>query len=145
MLERLPEFISQHPILSLTFAVLLVALIVTEIRRQMRGFKALSPAQLTQLINREEPVLIDVSATTDYDRGHIVGARHVMPSAVDPVSKPFSDWQEKPVAVYCKSGMVSEQVCRKLASAGFSQIHWLQGGLQAWQGDQLPTTREKTR
>lgn len=145
MLERAPEFVANHPILSLTFAVLVVALIVTEIRRKMRGFKALAPAELTQLINRSEPAVVDVSAATDYDRGHIVGARHVLPSAVDPASKPFSDWREKPLAVYCKNGMVSEPICRRLAAAGFTQVHWLQGGLQAWQGENLPTTREKPR
>ncbi len=142
MLERLPEFIGNHPIMSLIFAALVVALIYTELARRLRGFAALSPAQLTRLINAGAE-LIDVSPQAEFDRGHIVNARHFLPSHVDPQAKPFRDWREHPVAVYCKNGMTSQQVCQKLVKAGFGQVHWLQGGLQAWIGEQLPVTRAK--
>lgn len=142
MLERLPEFIGNHPIMSLIFIGLVVALIYTELARRFRGFAALPPAQLTRLINSGAE-LIDVSPQADFDRGHIVNARHFLPSHVDPQTKPFRDWRDRPVAVYCKNGVTSQQVCRKLVKAGFAKVHWLQGGLQAWVGEQLPVTKAK--
>ncbi len=142
MLERLPEFIGNHPIMSLIFIGLVAALIYTELTQRLRGFSALAPAQLTRLINSGAE-LIDVSPQAEYDRGHIVNARHFLPSHVDPHAKPFRDWRERPIAVYCKNGMTSQQVCRKLVKAGFKQVNWLQGGLQAWLGEQLPVTRAK--
>lgn len=143
MLERLPEFASNHPLLIVLFAGLVVALIVTEIRHLKRGFASLSPALLTQLINRADPVVIDVSASADFGRGHIVGARNILPSSIEPANKPLKDWKDSELAVYCKNGMVSEQICRKLVKAGFSKVHWLRGGLTAWVADQLPVTRAK--
>ncbi|MDJ0655988.1 MAG: rhodanese-like domain-containing protein [Xanthomonadales bacterium] len=143
MLERLPEFAGNHPVLSLAFIGLVLALIFTEISRLSRGFKNLSPGQLTQLINRNDAVVIDVSAKTDFDRGHIVNAHHILPSQIDPASKPLKDWTDRPLAVYCKNGITSVQVCKQLQKAGFSQVHMLQGGLTAWLGEQLPVTRSK--
>ncbi len=142
MLERLPEFIGNHPLMSLIFIGLVIALVYTELARRFRGFSALSPAQLTRLINSGSE-LIDVNAQAEFDRGHIVNARHYLPSHVDPQAKPFLNWRDKPVAVYCKNGVTSQQVCRKLVKAGFTRVHWLQGGLQAWIGEQLPVTRAK--
>ncbi len=143
MLERLPEFAANNPLLIFMFVGLVAALIVTEMRHKTRGFASLSPALLTHLINREDPVLIDVSAAGEFDRGHIVGARNILPSSLDPANKPFTDWKEKNLAVYCKNGMASEQICRKLVKAGFAKVHWLRGGLAAWTGEQLPVTRGK--
>ena len=60
MLERLPEFVGNHPVLSLIFIGLVLALIFTEIARRNRGFVEVSPAGLTQLINRHDALLIDV-------------------------------------------------------------------------------------
>ena len=64
-------------------------------------------------------------------------------SHINPASKPFRDWSGRPVALYCKTGAASEQACKKLVKAGFAKVHWLQGGLQAWIGEQLPITRDK--
>ncbi|MEM9532275.1 MAG: rhodanese-like domain-containing protein [Pseudomonadota bacterium] len=143
MLERFPEFAANHPVMVAIFFGLIVALVVTEIRHRTRGFASLSPALLTQLINRADPVLIDVSPANEYERGHIVNARNILPSSVDPTSKPMTDWQDRDVAIYCKNGMVSEQICRRLVKAGFAKVHWLRGGLQSWAGEQLPVTRAR--
>ena len=121
MLERLPEFATNHPLLIVMFAGLVIALIVTEIRHLNRW------NQIHDIPN----VFV-----TD-------GARNILPSAVEPASKPLKDWKDSELAVYCKNGMVSEQICRKLVKAGFSKVHWLRGGLTAWVGDQLPVTRAK--
>jgi rhodanese-related sulfurtransferase len=143
MLERLPEFVGNHPVLSLIFIGLVLALIFTEIARRNRGFVEVSPAGLTQLINRHDALLIDVSAHTEFESGHIVNAKHVAPSQLDPAAKPLKGQEEKPVALYCRTGMASEQACKKLVKAGFAKVFWLRGGLQAWLADQLPVTRAK--
>lgn len=143
MLERLPEFIGNHPILSLLFLGLLGTLIYTEIARTLRKFKEVSPAELTQLINRSDAMVVDVSAQTDFDRGHIVNSRHLAASQVDPESKLLAPHRDKPLAVVCRTGMTSQQVCNRLSKAGFSQVYTLKGGLQSWINENLPVTRAK--
>lgn len=143
MLERLPEFIGNHPFLSFAFVGLLAALIYTEVKRRFRGFAEASPSDVTRLINQEDAAVVDLSGQNDYEQGHIPNAIHVPASQVDPEAKPLSRFKERPLVVYCKTGQASEQAAQRLSKAGFAQVHWLSGGLQSWIGDQLPVAKGK--
>jgi rhodanese-related sulfurtransferase len=142
-LERLPEFIGAHPILSMGFVAVTLALVMNELSRFTQGFKTVSPAQLTQLINRENALVIDVSALGDYEKGHIVGSKHVAPSQLDAENKLLAKAHELPVAVVCRNGMGSSQAAKRLAKAGFKRVFLLDGGIGAWQGADLPLAKGK--
>lgn len=141
LLERLPEFISAHPILSLGFVALTFALIANEVSRFTRGYKALTPALLTQLINRESALVVDVSPINDFEKGHIVGSKNVVMSQFGPENKYLAKAQEQPVAVVCRTGMVSAQAAKRLVKAGYQKVYWLDGGIGAWQAADLPLAR----
>lgn len=141
-LERLPEFIGNHPLLALAFAGIAVALLLNELSRFTRGYKAVTPAQLTLLINREDALVLDVSAQNDFQKGHITGARHQPLSQLDPQAKLLAAAREKPVALVDKNGMQSAQAAKRLAKAGFARVYWLDGGLVAWQQADLPLSRK---
>jgi rhodanese-related sulfurtransferase len=142
-LERLPEFIGNHPILTLAFVGIGVALIANEISRLTRGYKAVSPAELTRLINREDALVVDVSPINDFEKGHIVGSRHVAMSQFDPESKLLAKVKEMPVAVVCRAGMQSDQAAKRLVKAGFKHVYALEGGVAAWQQADLPLAKGK--
>lgn len=140
-LHRLPEFLANHALLSLSFVAALVALAVVEAQRFMRGYTALTPAGLTQLINREDALLIDLSSQQDFEKGHIPGARSVAPSQFDPENKDLVKARELPVALVCKNGHASAQAARRLKKAGFAKVFWLEGGLGAWNEAQMPLAK----
>lgn len=141
--ERLPEFISAHPLLSMGMLAVTLALVLNELSRFTQGFKAVSPAQLTQLINRENALVIDISPLGDYEKGHIVGSKHVLMSQFDPESKLLAKAKELPVAVVCRNGTLSPPVAKRLVKAGFKHVYQLEGGIGAWQGAELPLARGK--
>ena len=141
VLHRLPEFLGNHFYLTLAFVGVLVALLVTEAQRFTRGYAALTPAGLTQLINRENALLIDVSALAEFEKGHIPGARHVAMSALDPEHKDLAKARDLPVAVVCRTGQTSAQAAQRLKKAGFSKVFWLEGGLAAWNEAQMPLAK----
>lgn len=141
LLERLPEFVSAHPILVLGFVAVTFALIANEFSRFTRGYRALTPALLTHLINRENALVVDVSPLNDFEKGHIVGSRNVVMSQFDPENKLLAKAQELPIAVVCRNGMVSGQAAKRLVKAGFKRVHWLDGGIGAWQAADLPLAR----
>ncbi|MFA5683830.1 MAG: rhodanese-like domain-containing protein [Lysobacteraceae bacterium] len=143
--ERLPEFIANHPILSLAFVGIAVALVFNEVSRFTRGFKAVNPAELTRLINREDALVVDVSPLNDFEKGHIVGSRHVAMSQFDPENKALAKVRELPVAVVCRSGVTSAQAAKRLVKAGFSRVYSLEGGVAAWQQADLPLARGKAK
>lgn len=141
--ERLPEFIAAHPILAALFVGIAAALVFTEFSRLSRGFKALSPAQLTQLINRQDALVVDVSGQADFEKGHVVGSRHVAMSQFDPENKALAKVRDLPVAVICRTGTQSAQAAKRLSKAGFKHVYWLEGGIAAWQQADLPLARGK--
>lgn len=143
LFERLPEFVGNHPILVLAFVAIGVALISNELSRFTRGYKALSPAELTRLINHENALVIDVSPLNDYEKGHIVGSKHVALSQLDAENKLLAKVRELPVAVVCRTGMQSGQAAKRLVKAGFSKVAILEGGVAAWQQAELPLARGK--
>ena len=137
-LARLLEFANQNPILSLAFVGLTLAIVYTEIARVFSGFKAVTPAQLTTLINHDHALLVDVSATADFEKGHIAGAKAVAMSQFDPENKLLAPAKDLPVAVVCRNGTTSGEAARRLVKAGFRKVYWLDGGVAAWQQAELP-------
>lgn len=143
-LQRLPEFIGNHPFLSFGFIVVVVAMIAMEINKFTRGYKTLTPAGLTQLVNRNNALLIDVSSIQDYEKGHVPGARHVAMSQFDPENKDLAKAKDLPVAIYCKTGQTSGSAAKRLKKAGFSDVYTLEGGLRSWMEAQLPLAKGRS-
>jgi rhodanese-related sulfurtransferase len=142
-LERLPEFIGANPILAMGFVGLSAAIVINEISRLRRGYKSASPSELTTLMNRDNALVVDVSAIADFEKGHILGAKHVALSQFDPENKLLAKLRELPVAVVCRTGMTSHTAAAKLVKAGFKNVYLLEGGVQAWQSADLPLVRGK--
>lgn len=141
ILPRIPQFIGHHPLLVGAFIVIVLALIGLEGSKRFRGFKELTPAGLTQLINRDNALLIDVSAQADYEKAHVPGARHVAPSQFDPESKELKKARELPVAIVSRNSVDSEKAARRLVKAGFTRVYTLSGGIDAWRRADLPLAK----
>ncbi|MCX7514503.1 rhodanese-like domain-containing protein [Frateuria hangzhouensis] len=140
-LHKLPTFVGNHMALSALFVIILVALVAMEFGRLLRKYKELSPSGLTLLINRENPLLVDLSARADFEKMHVPGARHVLPSQFDPEHKDLVKARELPVVVMDKDGRGSDKAAQRLVKAGFSKVYTLGGGVLAWQQAQLPVAK----
>lgn len=79
-----------------------------------------------------ELTLLDVRMEPEYKEFHLPGATLVplpdLPDRLEEIDK------EKPIVVYCRSGMRSAAAARLLAGAGFPRIVNMLGGAMAWQG-----------
>ena len=141
--NKLLAFAGENQFLVLILVGLTLAIVYTEFSRLTSGFKAVDPAGLTALVNREDALVIDVSAATEYEKGHIAGAKNVQMSQLDADNKVLAKVKELPLAVVCRTGTTSAEAARKLAKAGFRQVHWLDGGIAAWQQASLPLVKGK--
>lgn len=140
-LDELLAFASRHPYLSLALVGLTIAIVYTEIARLTRGYQALRPAELTSMINRENALVIDLSPSKDFEKGHIAGSKSVQPGQFDPESKLLSNAKSLPVVVVCRTGQGSGDAARRLKKAGFAHVYWLDGGIAAWQQADLPLVK----
>jgi rhodanese-related sulfurtransferase len=139
--EELLAFAGRNPMLSAALVGLTVAIIVTEIRRLFRGFKGIKPAELTQLMNAGGTVVVDLSASGDFEKGHIAGSRNAQASAFGPDNKLVANAKQSPVVLVCRSGNASETAAKALKKAGFEKVYVLDGGIPAWQQAELPLVK----
>lgn len=142
-LHKLPTFLGNHLALSALFLLLLVALVVTQLMTLLRKFKELTPAGLTLMMNRENPLLVDISPRDSFEKGHIPGAKHVLMSQFDPESKDLAKAKELPVVVICRAGQTAQGAAQRLVKAGFQKVYYLGGGMGAWNQAQLPVVKGK--
>ena len=139
--QELLAFAERNPMLSLALVGLTLAIIYTEIARLFRGFKALRPAELTALINRDNALVVDLSPSGDFEKGHIAGSKSVQLSQFDPENKQLAAAKALPLVVVCRTGQASADAAKRLKKAGFEQVHWLDGGIAAWQQADLPLVK----
>lgn len=140
-LQDLLAFAERHMLLSMGLVALTVALIYTEVARLFRGYTAVRPAGLTALINRDDAVVLDLSAQADFEKGHIAGAKSVPAADFTPEHKRVPNAKTAPVVVTCRTGQASADAATKLKKAGFEKVYWLDGGIAAWQQAELPLVK----
>jgi len=139
--EELLAFAGRNPMLSLALVGLTVAIIATEIARLFRGYKSLKPAELTRMINAGDAVVIDLSTSSEFEKGHITGSRNVQASQVTPAHKLLASAQQTPVVLVCRTGNTAGSVAKTLKKAGYEQVFVLDGGIPAWQAADLPLVK----
>jgi rhodanese-related sulfurtransferase len=140
-LEELLAFLGRHPMLSLALAGITAAIVYTELARLFRGFKALRPAELTLLMNRENALVVDLRPIADFDKGHIPGSKNVQMSQFDPENRHLAPAKGLPVVLVCKTGITASEAARRLKKAGFERVYVLDGGIAGWQQADLPLVR----
>jgi len=138
---ELIAFASRHPYLSLGLAGLTVAIVLNEISGLFRGYKALQPAGLTALVNRDNALVVDLRPSADFEKGHIPGARNVQMSQFDPENKQLAAARALPVVLVCKTGQTAGAAAKRLHKAGFGHVYVLDGGIGAWQQAGLPLAK----
>ena len=134
-------FAGRHPILSLALAGITLALLYHEIAGRMGGFRRLGPAQLTALINRDSALVVDVRPIAEFDKGHIAGSKNVQMTQFDPENKQLTAAKALPVVLVCRVGQTAGGLAKRLRKAGFGNVSLLEGGIQAWQGADLPLVK----
>jgi phage shock protein E len=84
----------------------------------------------------EGHALVDVRTDAEVAQGFIPGASHIDFYSEDfmaQVEAQYGQDKEQPVYLYCRSGGRSGKALSQLKSAGFTNVHHLVGGFNAWQ------------
>ena len=137
-MERLFEFIGNHPYLVGAFAVLVALFVRNEVAR---GGRAVTPQELVNLVNRDGAVVVDVRDANEFSQGHIVDAINVPHTALTNRLCELEKYKEKPVVLACKMGQHAGSAGTTLRKAGFQHIVRLKGGVAEWRNQNLPVVR----
>ena len=83
------------------------------------------------------PLVVDVRTPQEYAQGHLKGAVNI-PLSDLPLRMDGLD-HNRPMIVYCQTGVRSAQASSILVGAGFSKAFSMEGGISAWINSGYPT------
>jgi len=102
------------------------------------GSGSVSTLEATQLINRQDALVLDVREPARYAEGHILGARNLPLADLAKRAGELEKFKNRPVIVACDSGNTSQRAVRELRARGFANAVSLAGGFRAWLQGGLP-------
>lgn len=142
MLHQIIQFVIKHWMLASAFVATLLLLIFEESKHQGPGSGKLTSAAVTQLINRENGLIVDVRDANAYREGHIVNAKNMPLTDFDRLQeKLLATHREKPVILVDASGLKTPALLVRIKKAGFQKVFLLKGGMDAWKMDNMPVTK----
>jgi rhodanese-related sulfurtransferase len=109
-----------------------------------RGFsptREIGAIQATQLVNRQNALMLDVRETQEYEGGRVPNAVHLPLSQLAERGEEIRRFSARPVIAYCERGTRSRSAAAALAKLGFAQVYTLRGGLRAWAEAGLPVIK----
>jgi rhodanese-related sulfurtransferase len=108
------------------------------IQRRASPVKEIGTVNVTQLINHQNALLLDVRETSEMTGGKLPNAVHIPLSQLKDRVGELAKMTARPVVVYCALGRRARSAGSILADAGFGSIYMLGGGLKAWKDAGLP-------
>lgn len=88
-------------------------------------------------------VVLDVRSAQEYENGHIVDAINVSHNTITENLNFLSQYKDKTVVVYCRSGRRAGVAEHILAENNFRDLRHLTGDMNAWLKAELPVVTAK--
>ncbi|NLU12866.1 MAG: rhodanese-like domain-containing protein [Gammaproteobacteria bacterium] len=136
-LAKFLEFITVHYVLSGTFILLLVLLIIQQSRNAGRN---ISTRELTAMVNRDEAFILDIRPKKEFSTGHIAGSVNISNDQLKDKMVELDKHKDKTIIVVCASGLNAGAACAELKKAGFTAAR-LSGGITGWRSENLPVVK----
>ena len=117
------------------------AMLVWPLVRRGAGGPSVNTLEATQMINRQDALLLDVREQAEFAQSHILNARALPLSQLEARLGDIEKFKDKPVIVYCATDNRSSTAVATLRKHGFSNVFSLSGGFAAWQHAGLPVQK----
>jgi rhodanese-related sulfurtransferase len=139
-MSQLIEFAQHHTLLFAAFGAVLLLFIANEVHGALTGGVRLSPPDAVRLINDRDALVVDLRPVAEYKKGHLMNALSLPVTKLDERIGELGKDKARPVLLYCALGNVAGEAALKLRKLGFSEVYPLSGGINNWQGSNLPVT-----
>jgi rhodanese-related sulfurtransferase len=134
---NLLKFVTEH-IFLVAVAAASGAMLIWPVVRRGAGGSSISTLQATLLINQQNALVLDVRDAGEYEKGHLLNARHLALGEIEARTGEIEKFKTRPVIVVCESGNRSNSAVSALRKQGFGQVFSLNGGIGAWRQAGLP-------
>lgn len=94
-----------------------------------------------KLINYQNAQILDVRDESEYVAGHLPNSKNIPAEKMSERWHELEKFKEKPIVLIYKSGVRSGNPGSILHKNGFTQVHDLKGGIDAWRRANLPIVK----
>lgn len=142
--EQLQLFASNHPILIAAWIAVFVMVIYSFYKGATNKHKVVDNNAATQLINKEDAVVLDLRSQEEFRTGHIINSVQILPSEIKAQKiQAIEKYKTTPVIVVDSNGLIAASNAEALAKQGFERVYVLKDGMSAWRGANLPTVKKQ--
>jgi len=136
-MDSILQYAASHPFLFGGLLLMIVVVFAYEMRLAGRKGADVTPVEAVALINAgAQPV--DIRSATQFEKAHLLDAKNVPLADLEQHLPALEKLKERGILLYCDNGSTSVGAVRKLAERGITTARSLRGGLNAWQGENLP-------
>jgi len=137
-MDKLFTFVTNHPFLVGTFALLLALFVRNETQR---GGRSVTAQQLVDLVNRDNAVVLDLRDRKEFDAGHIVDSVNIPYASLESRIGDLEKYRERPLVIACRMGQHAGAAGTMLRKKGFANVSRLTGGIAEWRNQNLPVVK----
>ena len=132
------EFVQAQWMLIVIFVLSGGMLLWPLVQKRLSGMTEVGTLEVTQLINREKAVTVDLRETREFEGGKLPGALHIPLSQLKERIGELEKFKERPIILYGARGQPGRSAGSTLGGAGFTKLFNLAGGHKAWKDAGLP-------
>jgi len=118
-----------------------VMLLLPLLKKGAGGVPNLAAEEAVTLINRSNALVLDVRDGAEFADGHIADATHIPLAELAGRLPELKKYKNKTILIHCQRGMRSAKACTILRKAEFTDVHNLDGGINAWLAAKLPVVK----
>jgi len=119
------------------FFLLLLVAACSDKKTEVSENTILAPSEfITKYNETEGAILLDVRTEEEVSAGAIPGEMNIVYD--DAFATKLSDLEQKPIFVYCGSGIRSAKAAKILREKGFSPVYEMDGGMKSWKAAGSP-------
>lgn len=140
--EQIQQFVANHTLMVVGWVALFIAVVFNLYKGATSNIKVVSNAEATQLINKQDGVVIDVRSDEEFKLGHIIDSHHLLPSEIKGNKlNTIEKYKTRPIIIADNNGLTAQSLANMLAKQGF-QAYALKEGIAGWRGANLPLVKK---
>ena len=140
-MSQLLDFLLNHWLLTLALLMVVGMLFMNSARNRLLGFQELGATEAVQLMNHDDPLVLDVRSAEEFAQGHILGAINIPHDQLESRLAELEPHRGRKILLYCRTGQRAAVAASLLRKSGHASLCKLNGGLLAWQSAGLPLSR----
>ena len=139
-MAKLLEFTFNHWLLVIAFVLVLLAILYEEFKKKLFAKHLLTAQQLVDIINKGNPVLLDIRDNKKFKTGYIVNSLNV--PLVDLTKKiaSLSKYNDSEIVIISEIDTEAEKAFKILQENKFLRVFVLDAGIKAWKNSNYPLT-----